>query len=255
MTTTEEAITYIIDNFEGAELCHDGKKGLSRYGLNRHDDGIDPESVTKQQAIDKYKEKYVPYIKGKDGETFDQLHPDLKTMVLDTAINFGVGRANEFLKIVEKDHPNDIAAQASEYAKLRRGKHEDIIKAHKPSKYWRNVKAAWEHRDAVIAKLAHVNDVDDIPEAKRYGGDSALNNLANNFTPRDESQLDQTTKTAMDNDEPNGLPPFLKMLMEMVSSLFGGGNTTAMNGLFGGNAQLPNLFGGNQQAAPQTSIA
>jgi lysozyme family protein len=136
----DEAINYIIDNFEGEALVKDdGGKGASKFGINQTaNPEVDVKNLTREQAAQIYKTKYWDAIKA------DSLPENMRLIALDTAINFGQGTALEMIKQAE--------GSPEKLAELRAQKHQKLIESD-PNKYGKYAKS-WARRDKYFADQA-----------------------------------------------------------------------------------------------------
>lgn len=136
----DEAINYIIDNFEGEALVsNDGGRGASKFGINQTaNPEVNVKNLTREQAAQIYKTKYWDAIKA------DSLPENMRLIALDTAINFGQETA---LKMIR-----EAGGNPQKLAELRAQKHRELIESD-PKTYGKYAKS-WARRDKHFADQA-----------------------------------------------------------------------------------------------------
>lgn len=136
----DEAIGFVIDNFEGTALvANDGGKGASKFGINQSaNPDIDVQNLTREQAIQVYKQRYW------DAIGADALPENMRLAAFDTAVNFGVTKARAMLE--------QAAGDPRKLADLRAAEHDRLVSAD-PNTYGRYAEG-WKQRDAAVASLA-----------------------------------------------------------------------------------------------------
>lgn len=110
----QSSANYIMDKFEGGGklVRGDGGKGYSKFGVNQvANPDLDIPNLTRAQAEDRYK-KYWNEINA------DKLPENMRLAALDTAINFGSGKANQMIAQSNNDPQRLIAIRKDEHARL-----------------------------------------------------------------------------------------------------------------------------------------
>lgn len=150
----DAAINYVIDNFEGtATVAHDGNKGTSKFGINQTaNPDLDVSNLTKADAVKAYKSRYW------DAIGADSLPDDMRLPAFDTAVNFGVPKAQDMIAQANGDPAKLVELRKAERARLI---------AADPETYGKYAKS-WESRDNAIAGFEKTGtSVDFIPPDKR----------------------------------------------------------------------------------------
>lgn len=113
MTDRDAIINRVIDKYEGGSRLVTDSGGLTKYGISQNAyPNLDIRNLTREQAVEIYKRDYWNRIGG------DRLAPEMRLMAFDTAVNQGVGRANEFLNRSGGDVEAFTALRANHYQNL-----------------------------------------------------------------------------------------------------------------------------------------
>lgn len=150
-TDAASAINFVMDKFEGSALvAHDGNKGASKYGINQSaNPTIDIKNLTRDEAAQIYKTQYWDQINA------DSLPDNMKLQAFDTAVNFGVPKAQAMIEASGND-PQRLA-------ELRQAEHARLVAAD-PQTYGKYQKS-WANRDMTFAKTGTSTDF--IPADKK----------------------------------------------------------------------------------------
>lgn len=139
-TDPATVIDWVI-GIEGGYVENDAGKGPTKYGINGQANGLTDDQVknlTMDQARDIYKKKYWNAIGA------DNLSPEMRAVAFDTAVNQGVGVAQQLLKQAGND--------PAKFLQLRREKYQELI-ASNPDK-WQQYEKSWMGRiDKLEASL------------------------------------------------------------------------------------------------------
>lgn len=139
-------IDYVIDNHEGGYLANDAGHGPTNFGINQQANApslqalgvADVKNMTRDQAVQIYKDQYW----NKMG--IDKLPDNMKAIAFDTAVNFGVPRAQQMLAQAGND-PQKLA-------QLRDDFHQKLV-TDNPDTYGQ-YKSSWQQRDQNMADIA-----------------------------------------------------------------------------------------------------
>lgn len=132
LTNTDDILNYIIDKHEGGYSATDGNTNVPvNFGINQKaNPDIDVKNLTKEQAIEIYKERYVGDI--------EKLPENMRLIAADTLINFGTSGGQKLIDAANND--------PVKLAQLRKEKHSELTKSN-PKLYGGNVAKAWQRRD------------------------------------------------------------------------------------------------------------
>lgn len=113
MTDRDAIINRVIDKYEGGSRLVTDSGGLTKYGISQNAyPGLDIRNLTREQAVEIYKRDYWNRIGA------DRLPPEMRLMAFDTAVNQGVGRANQFLARSGGDVETFTQLRANHYQNL-----------------------------------------------------------------------------------------------------------------------------------------
>ena len=125
--------------YEGGYVEDDAGKGPSNFGINKSaNPDIDVKNLTKEKARELYKKRYWDAI---GGDALAAKNPALATVAFDTAVNMGVGKANQ-LVAKAKDDPSTLLG-------LRQQHYDSLVKDN-PEKFAPYAKG-WKARVADLA--------------------------------------------------------------------------------------------------------
>lgn len=121
MTDRDAIINRVIDKYEGGARLVTDSGGLTKYGISQNAyPNLDIRNLTREQAVEIYKRDYWNRIGG------DRLAPEMRLMAFDTAVNQGVGRANDFL--------NRSGGDVEAFTQLRANHYQSLAESN-PQKY------------------------------------------------------------------------------------------------------------------------
>jgi lysozyme family protein len=125
--------------YEGGYVEDDAGKGPSNFGINKAaNPDVDIKGLTKEKARELYKKRYWDAI---GGDALAAKNPALATVAFDTAVNMGVGKANQ-LVAKAKDDPSTLLG-------LRQQHYNNLVKDN-PEKFAPYAKG-WKERVADLA--------------------------------------------------------------------------------------------------------
>jgi lysozyme family protein len=125
--------------YEGGYVEDDAGKGPSNFGINKAaNPDVDIKGLTKEKARELYKKRYWDAI---GGDALAAKNPALATVAFDTAVNMGVGKANQ-LVAKAKDDPSTLLG-------LRQQHYDSLVKDN-PEKFAPYAKG-WKARVADLA--------------------------------------------------------------------------------------------------------
>ena len=125
--------------YEGGYVEDDAGKGPSNFGINKAaNPDVDIKGLTKEKARELYKKRYWDAI---GGDALAAKNPALATVAFDTAVNMGVGKANQ-LVAKAKDDPSTLLG-------LRQQHYNNLVKDN-PEKFAPYAKG-WKDRVADLA--------------------------------------------------------------------------------------------------------
>jgi lysozyme family protein len=125
--------------YEGGYVEDDAGKGPSNFGINKAaNPDVDIKGLTKEKARELYKKRYWDAI---GGDALAAKNPALATVAFDTAVNMGVGKANQ-LVAKAKDDPSTLL-------NLRQQHYNTLVKDN-PEKFAPYAKG-WKDRVADLA--------------------------------------------------------------------------------------------------------
>jgi lysozyme family protein len=125
--------------YEGGYVKDDAGKGESNFGINKSaNPDVDVKNLTKEKARELYKKRYWDAI---GGDALAAKNPALATVAFDTAVNMGVGKANQ-LVAKAKDDPSTLLG-------LRQQHYDSLVKDN-PEKFAPYAKG-WKARVADLA--------------------------------------------------------------------------------------------------------
>lgn len=184
---TDDILNYIIDKHEGGYSATDGNTNVPvNFGINQKaNPDIDVKNLTKEQAVEIYKERYVGDI--------EKLPENMRLIAADTLINFGTGGGQKLIDAANND--------PVKLAQLRKEKHNELTKSN-PKLYGGNVAKAWQRRDDdmmaavsggsnVTGQYAYVNGLDMDDSIELYAKLSKEKNKQENKILR--SKISSTT--------------------------------------------------------------
>lgn len=229
--TSDNAINYVIDKFEGTTLVADGN-GQAKFGINSTaNPDIDVSNLTREQATQIYKDKYWDAIKA------DNLPENMKLMAFDTAVNFGVGRTKEMLQQADND--------PAKLAQLRKDAHQNLVTSN-PEKYGANA-AGWQQRDndivngipnenfkeqskihSLLQKSAtnYINNLYEDPAGTLVKNDENLNGLLQAVN-KDPNQINNFIEASLMRQDNAGVPEYFQSALpksvagSMTNSIIG----------------------------------
>jgi hypothetical protein len=125
--------------YEGGYVEDDAGKGPSNFGINKSaNPDVDVKNLTKEKARELYKKRYWDAI---GGDALAAKDPALATVAFDTAVNMGVGKANQ-LVAASKGNPSTLLGM--------RQQHYDSLIKKDPEKFAPYAKS-WKERVADLA--------------------------------------------------------------------------------------------------------
>lgn len=125
--------------YEGGYVADDAGKGPSNFGINASaNPDIDVKNLTKEKARELYKKRYWDAI---GGDALAAKDPALATIAFDTAVNMGVGKANQLVTKAKGD-PSALLSM--------RQQHYDTLIKDNPKKFAPYEKG-WQNRLADLA--------------------------------------------------------------------------------------------------------
>ena len=109
----DATVEFILKEEGSTYVANDAGAGEAKYGIvAKFNPGVDVKNLTKEQAAKIYREKYWPSAKA------DQLPPAMAAVMMDTAVNMGPGKADQFLKQSNGDIGVYLNLRRAEYQKL-----------------------------------------------------------------------------------------------------------------------------------------
>lgn len=102
--------------YEGGYVENDAGKGPSNFGINKAaNPDIDVKGLTKEKARELYKKRYWDAI---GGDALAAKNPALATVAFDTAVNMGVGKANQLVTEAKGDPSTLLGLRQQHYDSL-----------------------------------------------------------------------------------------------------------------------------------------
>jgi lysozyme family protein len=102
--------------YEGGYVEDDAGKGPSNFGINKSaNPDVDIKSLTKEKARELYKKRYWDAI---GGDALAAKNPALATVAFDTAVNMGVGKANQLVAKAKNDPSALLGLRQQHYDSL-----------------------------------------------------------------------------------------------------------------------------------------